>query len=162
MARCDVIFSNTGHPMHFYNVEKAVGRGSLNETSDVLLVQYMLKATYESSTAGASLTGAPKGVLKVSGVADELTFDLIRHFQKSMQKLGIPTVDDGRIDPVPRSTTAYDMTKRAFQHTIISLNHALHTVRPNDYPRLWNAPDCPPALRERLFIYWVAGEYMRY
>lgn len=147
MARVDVFFTNIGTPIHYYGIERSVGPRSTNERTDVLLVQFFLKTTVSLWKGVAPPT---------NGVADQALFDAILTYQKSVKALGMPTVVDGRIDPVPHSGAAYSPTQLRYQHTIISLNYAYMELRPTHYFNVASDPECPADLRDELDIYWMS------
>ena len=79
-----VLLTKDPQATHVYNVDAAVGPGCPNRTDDVLLVQYFLKACFDNPQAFTPPFGPPPPgpPLTVDGMAGQITFRWIDHFQK--------------------------------------------------------------------------------
>ena len=91
----------------------------------------------------------PGGVPAVDGRAGPQTFAAIRHFQKVAKTAGLTSVQDGRVDPPVGDNPRGSISQT--QYTIISMNLGFKKARPQEWPRVSKAPDCPGELRPRLF-----------
>lgn len=88
------------HEWSEINVSASVGRNGVNNKSDVLVVQAMLKYGLEGRTYF-------KGdrFPEPSGTMDEATLNLIRKYQKYLRRRnGVSVSVDGRIDPAKGET----------------------------------------------------------
>jgi len=138
MAR--LMFSNESVLVHFYNVDFAVGPGCPNKRDDVLLVQYLMKAVFDSAP-----TERPPGPpLTVDGVAGEITFRHITRVQDLAHRLGKTTqAVDGRVDKAKKTTVA---SISHTVYTIVNLCAGYKHARPKDYANIALAADCPKEL----------------
>jgi hypothetical protein len=128
-----------------YNVHAAVGPGAPNRTDDVKLVQYFLRESFKGTPA---FQREPfSGVVVVDGRPGPVTFAAILHFQKVTKKLGNgqAIATDGRIDPPVGEQTRGSIS--GTKYTIIFLNQSYKRARPQDWPRVSQAGDCPGELR---------------
>jgi hypothetical protein len=145
MAKVSLVRPPSG-PRLFYNVDGAVGRGALNKRDDVLLVQYFLQVAFDEIPP---FQAEPfPGDLEVTGTPDQDTFDAILHFQKVMKKRGSTIATDGRIDPPSGEDVRGSISHT--QYTIIFLNQAYEKARPDQWPHVAKASDCPGELRPLL------------
>ena len=141
MARVSLVQTSQG-PRNFYNVDGPVGPGGLNKREDVLLVQYFLNAAFETPKfADSPFTGD----MKNDGVPDQTTFAAILHFQTVMKRKGSTIATDGRVDPPTGEQIRGSISNT--QYTILFLNLAYALDRPDDWPAVSEATDCPPDLR---------------
>src|SRR4051794_16014236 len=147
MAFVDAVHTNRG-PMLFYNLDLAVGRGAMNQRSDVLLVQYFLIQIFKANPAKR-----PAGEVLPSGFADETLFRWILHYQTETRKSGRMISTDGRVDPAK----ALRGSISGMQYTIIYMNVHMRSVRPDDFERLSEASDCPPELAPALVPQWITA-----
>ena len=145
MAKVDILFTRTEGTLLFYNVERAVGPGCVNNRNDVLLVQYLLREAFKTPFFSRDPLA---GFAGLTGLADQMTLAAIMHFQRGLRKeRAVLSAADGRIDPAgtdPISSISHT------QYTIINLNLAYQTRRPNEYPIIAQAADCPAELRVAL------------
>ncbi len=147
MARVSLVQFDDGQARNFYNVHAAVGPGAPNGRNDVLLVQYFLREIFKGVPEFQS-DPFPGGELTVDGIPSPKTFAAIRHFQKvSREKFG-QGAQDGRVDP-PVGEKVIGSISHA-QYTILFMNIAFKKARPQDWPRVSQASDCPGELRPRL------------
>ncbi len=150
MARVSLVQTSQG-PRNFYNVDGPVGPGGLNKREDVLLVQYFLNVAFETPRFADSPF---EGDMKNDGVPDRTTFAAILHFQKVMKSKGSTISTDGRVDPPSGEQIRGSISNT--QYTILFLNLAYAKDRPEDWPAVSEATDCPQELRvplkEPLFI----------
>ena len=147
MARVSLVQWDDGQPRNFYNVNTAVGKGAPNRRDDVLLVQYFLREIFKGVSAFKG-DPFPGGALAVDGRSGPQTVAAIRHFQKVAQKRKIATAQDGRVDP-PVGERFYGSISQT-QYTIVTMNAAFKKARPQNWPRVSKASDCPGELRPRL------------
>jgi peptidoglycan hydrolase-like protein with peptidoglycan-binding domain len=149
MARVSLTQFNDagGAPRNFYNVDTAVGQGCPNRRDDVLLVQYFLRESFKG-VSDFKKDPFPGGVLAVDGRAGPQTFAAIRHFQKVSKAKGFSSAQDGRVDP-PVGEKFHGSISQT-QYTILTMNVAFKKARPQDWPRVSKASDCPGELRPRL------------
>lgn len=83
------------HNWHEINVSASVGKGGINNSSDVLAIQVLLKSAFESIHRFRS-----ENVPIPTGIMDANTIRLIKRYQRHMQRTGNSrAVIDGRIDP---------------------------------------------------------------
>jgi len=132
----------------FFNVDTSVGKSGQNSSKeDILLVQFLLKATAEVAPNGkgdgeASRQRALK--VPVTGVADDLTMDGIHAWQEARKRSLPATIIDGRVDPARGVFYA-----KGGEWTIVDLNGIFRTLFPNIWPRLQDHPKCPAILKRR-------------
>ncbi|HEY2416188.1 MAG TPA: hypothetical protein VGI40_28365 [Pirellulaceae bacterium] len=153
MARVSLVQTTQG-PRNFYNVDGTVGPGGLNRRDDVLLVQYFLNAAFDSSVFSDSQP--PDGDLDIDGRPGPKTFSAILHFQTVMRKKGHAIATDGRVDPPTGEEIRGSISNT--QYTIIYLNLAYAFDRPDDWPAVSEASDCPAELKTLLKEPKFAGE----
>src|SRR5262245_22639083 len=147
MARVSLVQTATQGPKNFYNVDAAVGPGAPNRRDDVLLVQYMLRENFKIlNTFGRD--PFPGGSVAVDGAAGPQTFAAILHYQNTLKKGGSSIATDGRVDPPVGDKTVGSTSNT--QYTILFLNLGFKTARPQDWPRLSQAVDCPAEIRPQL------------
>lgn len=144
MAKVALINFSSGRKL-VYSVDGAVGPGTSNQTSDVLLVQYFLREAFKTDVFRQQPFPA---VLAVDGVAGTQTFSAIKHFQTILKQKGSPITTDGRVDPLAGEQVRGSITGTPY--TIIYLNLGYRNARPGDWPRVSRAGDCPGALRPLL------------
>ncbi len=147
MARISLVQLSTFGPRNFYNVNKAVGAGCPNQRTDVLLTQYFLQQIFKH-VPDFQTDPYPGGVVVIDGIAGPQTFSAILHFQKVAKKRGWITSQDGRVDP-PVGEQSFGSISHT-QYTILSMNSAFKKGRPQDWPRVSRASDCPGELRQPL------------
>jgi hypothetical protein len=147
MARVSLVQTATQGPKNFYNVDAAVGRGAANRRDDVLLVQYMLRENFKLLNT-FKRDPFPGGPVEVDGSAGPQTLAAILHFQKTLKKGGSSIATDGRVDPPVNEGTVGSISNT--QYTILFLNLGFKDARPQDFPRLSQATDCPVEIRQRL------------
>jgi hypothetical protein len=123
----------------FYNIEKSVGKGGVNNSEDVLLVQYFLSQIGKMPPHPLPPPGIP---LTVNGVVTPLLYDWIDWFQKCVKKIGKPIVTDGKIDPAK----VYGGSIRGGNGTIVHLNATYRNRFRMPHNALETAPGFPPAL----------------
>src|SRR5262245_55174669 len=114
----------------FFNIDTSVGKGGQNSSQeDILLVQFLLKATAEA-TKPIKDDGEAKRqrALKVpvTGVADEATMDGIHAWQEARKRASPATIIDGRVDPARGVFYA-----KGGEWTIVGLNGILRTLLPS-------------------------------
>jgi hypothetical protein len=143
MARVSIVQTATG-PRCFYNITSAVGPGAPNLREDVLLVQYLLRENFKGLPSFRS-EPFPGGVLIVDGIPGTQTYSAIKHYQRVQKKIGRPIATDGRVDAPVNEQMVGSISNT--QYTIIYLNLGYLKSRPNDWPRLSQAGDCPAELR---------------
>ena len=151
MARVSLVQTSKG-PVNFYNVDGSVGPGSINRRDDVLLVQYFLRENFKTSRFISNpFLG---GILQVDGKPGQQTFSAILHYQTVLKKDGFSIATDGRIDPPVNEQIRGSILNT--QYTIVTLNLGFETARPQDWPKVSQAGDCPgelrPLLKEPTFI----------
>ncbi len=126
----------------YYTVDAAVGPGCPNRRDDVLLVQYFLRAIFQG------VGEAHSEPIVASGVADGATFQGILGFQNFGRNRGWNIATDGRVD-APAGRQNWGPASGA-PYTIFYLNVGFAIARPNDWPDVGRAADCPPELRRAL------------
>src|SRR5262249_563233 len=139
MAKIGLVQTNDG-PRNFYSVEAAVGPGAQNGKTDVLLVQYFLREIFRG-VPEFKTDPFPAGELAVDGLAGRQTFAAIQHFQKVTRKKFGSGAQDGRVDP-PVGEKFFGSISQA-QYTILNMNIAFKRARPQDFPGVSAARDCP-------------------
>ena len=142
MAKSTMAQSSEG-PTLFYSVSAAVGPGAPNRREDVLLVQYLLRESFKGP--GFLAHPFPGPPLVVDGVASPNLFAAIVHFQRVARLRGRTIATDGRVDAPVGEQMRGSISQT--QYTIIFLNSAYDQARPQDYPRVSKAGDCPAELR---------------
>lgn len=147
MPRTSLVQTATQGPRLFYNVDKAVGPGAPNLRPDVLLVQYFLREIFKKTTTVGPFPG---GEVSVDGNPGPQTFSAIVHFQKELRKQGTPVAVDGRVDPVLDERVAGSIS--GTHYTILFLNLGYKDRRPQDWPHVSRAHDCPGELRPVLRV----------
>jgi hypothetical protein len=145
MAKISLVQTKRG-PRNYYDVNAAVGPGALNRRDDVLLVQYFLHENFKSPIFLRS--PFPGGELTIDGKAGQQTFSAISHYQNVLKKDGRSIAADGRVDPPLNEQIRGSILNT--QYTILFLNLGFERVRPQDWPRVSQAGDCPSELRELL------------
>lgn len=126
----------------FYNIEKSVGKGGINSSEDVLLVQFFLS---EIAKVPPHPIPPPVVPLTVNGMATPLLNDWIDWFQKAVIKAGKGSSKDGRIDPaIPHNGSMYTSTG-----TIVVLNASYRLRFSASHDALEKAPNCPGLLRSK-------------
>lgn len=133
-----------GEPLLF-NVGAVVGKGGVNATEDVLLVQFLLRKWGETrKTLGAGFA-ARIAKVPINGIVDEATIDGIRAVQEDMRELSPANVVDGRVSPA-QGSFAYG----SGIYTIATLNVGVRSAFPNAWPRLQDIKDCPALLQTKV------------
>ena len=146
MAKISLIQTAQG-PFNIYSVTNGVGPGRPNGRLDVLLTQYFLREIFKNNP-DFKTRPFPGGVLAVDGVAGPQTFSAIRHFQDTVKTMGFPISQDGRVDPPVGEQFRGSISHT--QYTIIYVNFGYREGRPQDWPRVSQAGDCPGELRQSL------------
>jgi hypothetical protein len=116
---------------------------TLNERSDVLLVQLFLVVSEETAPFLANPYPSEPAA---NGKPDQDLFDQILHFQKTMKPRHSNIATDGRVDPPLGQNTHGSIS--GSQYSILLMNLAYGSVR--SLPDLPADTDCPPEIRERL------------
>jgi hypothetical protein len=80
----------------FYNVDRSVGKGGLNQYEDVLLVQFMLS---QIGKVPPHPLPPPSTPLVMNGSPSDALTEWILWFQKSLKTVGENVMVDGRVDP---------------------------------------------------------------
>jgi hypothetical protein len=126
----------------YFDVSDRVGLNCPNRRDDVMLVQYLLKKTYQASPPGRWQPVIPPGGMRVDGRFGYLDLYLILHYQLESGLSGRGGYIDGIISPTRGQFT----TSQHVQYTIIYLNLGLQAFFPqvHDDPR--SDPDFPPHL----------------
>lgn len=123
-----------------------MGPGASNLRDDVLLVQYFLREIFKNTPKFQQEPFA--GEVKVDGVPTPNFFAAIRHFQMVEKKDGKLIATDGVIDApkeeFPRGAIS------GTQYTILFMNNRFRSARPQDWPRVSQATDCPTEIRASL------------
>ena len=132
--------TNTGgtNMLVYFNVNFPVGPKCMNQSDDVMLVQYFLQKLGK----GGNPTDQPEMAKKYAsiepnGIFDSLTAECIRSFQG---RFGT-SVQDGIVSP------ARNASMTGFKYTIWMLNFLVRLQFPKTWPRVQDAPDCPPNLK---------------
>lgn len=149
MANIDLIRGQKGNFL-FYNIDAAVGDRGLNERTDVLLVQYLLKENTRLKSLSYLQAQEVGGGSPVDGVWTPHWGTLLHNYQNDLRHRGKPIVIDGRVDPVVAGRVRGPI--QHMQYTILWLNMGYQEVRPADFPRMAEANDCPGELRPRLKV----------
>jgi hypothetical protein len=147
MAKVDV-FRSADETFLFYNLDAAVGKGCANRRDDVLLVQYLLKA---SSNVPGTIRIEVRGIdQSPPGVWGNFDDALLKAEQSDWIERGKSIWQDGRVDPVPPQQQSLRTPVHQAQYTILTLNAIYQHVRPTDYTRMAQATDCPAELAQRI------------
>jgi hypothetical protein len=131
-------------PTGFYNVNRAVGKGSANRKGDVMLVQLLLKKFY----AKKKDVPPPPGQMKVDGLFGPTTATWIARFQLQQNPLfpnGVAT--DGVVD---RAKDPWVSTISHTLYTILVLNFWLRQTDVLLFENLAFDPECPALLKNEL------------
>ena len=131
----------------FFNVDGVVGAApAQNLREDVLLVQFFMRfALDKTGYHGISPDDARTvSSLKVSGVCDQATVDVIYLSQYYRKKETPSVVADGRISPA-RAGGEYSKDSK---WTIITLNWRIKELIQDIWPRIDKIPGCPPELTQ--------------
>ena len=86
--------------------------------------------------------------MEVDGKAGPQTFAAIQHFQRTLKKDGSTIATDGRVDPPVGEQVVGSISST--QYTILFINLGFKKARPQDWPRVAQAADCPAELRQPL------------
>jgi hypothetical protein len=143
MAKIGLIQDGNGCH-NFYSVTAGVGPGKPNRREDTLLVQYFLHEIFKKHQVFNS-NPFPSGTVAVDGIAGPQTFAAIKHFQTVLKSRGRSITQDGRVDP-PVGEQAFGSITNS-QYTIVWLNVGFQQARPQDWPHVSQASDCPGELR---------------
>jgi hypothetical protein len=136
-----------------------VGSGGANRRDDVLLAQYLLKVAASTGLVPqwkVSSAGVRSGSSTMSspdtpdpgftGTWNEWDIARLKGVEQFSTKKGVAAVLDSRIDPVPPGRTQGPI--HHMQYKIVTLNLMYAKLRPNDFPRMALANDCPKELRQ--------------
>jgi hypothetical protein len=145
MAGIDVVNTNAGKLL-FYNVDAAVGKGCQNGRSDVLLVQYLLREGCKAPDLAEIQTGAGFTSTDITGIWDQYWDGYLANYLRTLKRKGKRVVEDRRVDPVVGGRPIGSI--HHMQYTILFLNLGYGQLRPNDFPRMSEAGDCPGELRQ--------------
>jgi hypothetical protein len=142
-------FANGREPRlpSFFNVDGVVGANpATNSPEDVLLVQFFMRfALDKTSYQGISPNDARViGALRVTGVCDQATVDVIYLSQYYRKQETPSVVADGRISPA-RAGGEYSKDSK---WTIITLNYRVKELTKDVWPRIDKIPGCPPQLTQ--------------
>ena len=107
-----------------YNVEQSVGKGAVNASSDVKLVQYLIRHIYGAQAVG----------VKVDGYIGPVTVSWIERYQKDARARGVNVLVDARIDRALGSSEVSSVSKTYY--TILDMNRQLKKVNANAYASL--------------------------
>jgi hypothetical protein len=132
-------------PTGFYNVSRAVGKGSANRKGDVMLVQLLLKLFYDKRKHPK-----PPGKMVVDGLYGPTTATWLIQYQlreNPQWPRGIAT--DGVVD---RAKDPWFGSISETTYTILALNHRLRQVDPQLFNNLALDPMCPPILAGELLF----------
>jgi hypothetical protein len=105
-----------------YNVEQAVGANAPNASSDVRMVQYMLRHIFGNAAAG----------LAVDGWIGPVTISWIQKFQNAMKAQGHNVLADGRVDRAFGKVSSVSKTI----YTILLMNQELKKKNPSAWSAL--------------------------
>lgn len=134
----------------FYTVEQAVGRGCPNQTDDVALVQFFLRAVMEDDRRYKVPAGGP---LSIDGICGPQTILHIQSWQEQENKIADPVNRpplDGQISP-PLSGT-FAGTRSHTRYAIIAFNTIYAGLNGADkHAALFNDPRCPTKLLPGIF-----------
>lgn len=122
-----------------YNLDSSVGKYGVNQSLDVMLVQYMLSRI--SKTQGLPLPPPAKPIMP-DGIYTPAMDEWILWFQKSVRHVGKPIATDGRIDPMPNDPYS---TK----YTMMHLNGSFRKRFRKEHDALETDPAAPEPLRAK-------------
>ena len=108
------------------NIDRSVGATSgSNRPDDVMLVQALLRLFfYEVAQVAARQNKPPAGFtgIAVDGKCGPSTQEHLRQFKVVMRKAGMPTLADGKVDPVPKFwTDAYAATPHRKDYYVLDV-----------------------------------------
>ncbi|BDC48174.1 hypothetical protein F183_A04900 [Bryobacterales bacterium F-183] len=120
-----------------YNLSASVGKGGVNRTDDVRLVQVLITQCLPTVTmqmvtqrAKENNVPAPSSLVSVTGNYNDDLGKWIVLLQTQTKKMGVNCATDGRIDPIPieRNTLDYASTgKNGKQYyLLIMIRSAIH------------------------------------
>ena len=169
MAKVDIIRIPKQGSFLFYNLDAAVGKGGKNRRDDVLLAQYLLQVAASKGlvvdwkvvspsvrTGNSTMQPPDTSDPGFTGSWNEWDVARLKGVEVFSTKKGVPAVQDGRIDPVPAGRTEGPI--HHMQYKIVTLNLMYATHRPNDFPRMALANDCPKELRQLIVAPdWLGG-----
>lgn len=135
----------------FYAIEQTVGKGCPNQTDDVALVQFFLRAVMEDDKKTYQLP--PGGPLSIDGIFGPQTLQHIESWQEQESKVAAPMNRpplDGQISP-PSSGT-FVGTRSHTRYAIITFNTVYAGINGADkHAALFNDPRCPTKLLPSIF-----------
>jgi hypothetical protein len=135
----------------FYSIEQSVGKGCPNQTDDVALVQFFLRAVMEDDNKSYQIPAG--GPLSIDGICGPQTIQHIRSWQEQENKLADPVNRpplDGQISP-PLSRS-FAGTRSHTRYAIISFNLIYAGINGADkHASLFNDPRCPTKLLPAIF-----------
>ncbi|MBL8178327.1 MAG: hypothetical protein JNK48_26865 [Bryobacterales bacterium] len=122
-----------------YNVDASVGKHGVNQSVDVMLVQYMLSRIGKSQ--GLPLQ-PPKTPIVPDGRPGPTLEEWILWFQKAVRQTGNQVVVDGRIDPIPGDPYSS-------AHTMMHLNVTFRRRFRKEHDSLESDPMAPEPIRAK-------------
>ena len=131
----------------FFNLDASVGEmGENSSAEDILLVQFFLH-TIATMVPASSTDGEARRqrmlLVPVSGSCDEATIDGIRAWQEGRKTTFPGTIVDGKV------SCARGYFYGGGEWTIVDLNMMFKKLFLGIWPRLQDAPDCPPLLQAK-------------
>ena len=143
---------NGGDVSLAYTVDQVVGLGGINNRSDVLLVQHLLRLAWQDApmSKGFRPPGETKP-LAVDGQCGPTTLRFIKFFQEEAKRRGAPVLLDSRVDAVvsggPEGTISHTM------YTILAMNSARNSRCPKQAD-IGADPGYPAELNRHFYIDW--------
>lgn len=123
----------------FYNVDRSVGKGGVNSSDDVLLIQFFLS---EIGKVPPHPIPPPSTPLVVNGIANQTLNEWILWFQNAVKKVGKVVTVDGRIDPAQ----IHNGSRYGGQGTMAHLNVTYRNRFRAAHDALELASNCPGQL----------------
>jgi hypothetical protein len=156
-----VLLISVGTPsIEIPNIDHSVGATSgSNRPDDVMLVQAYLRLFFYEIKKYVEFNVPPTGhsTIAIDGKCGKATQDHIRQLKVAMRKYGMPTLADGKIDPVPwfYSTGGYAATKHRGDFYVLDIllsrcSGACLAEGRMDLYRMKSRTDVPLALRNAL------------
>ena len=136
----------------FYNVEEAVGPGAINQSDDVMLVQFLLREIAKDPSVAPD-TRPSKPITVVDGVYSDSLGEWILWYQNTLNaKAPGGILADGRVDPARGMTNHPKFFKSTISHTqytIVGLNASYRARFKTSHNALETDDNVPQALRSK-------------
>ena len=161
MAKVDLLNAKGRAYFLFYNLDQAVGKGCPNRKDDVLLAQYLMVGASQKVPGLIGLYPGGGMGWDVDGIWDNEWDGVLDYYQSEWKKRGPKTWPDRRIDPVPSHIWKASPIHHV-QYFIMTLNMLFGDLRPQDFPRLSEAKDCPAELRPFIRVHWMSDVWAKW